>query len=406
MHVLEHWLDCRQLKRNRIRERPAALEGLVTQEEYEAAQAYQADRRTFGMFTSTLGFVIQKICLFAVHPLVYKICSDVLGAENEVKVTLAFLFVCQWLEKPKDIPISYYSNFVVEAKHGFNKMSIGTWVTDMVKGELIAYVFGGLLIPALIWIVRNFGDSFYLYLWGFMQVLILVLMWVYPNVIQPMFNKFEPLHDEELKTKIEELAAGVSFPLTKLFQIDGSKRSGHSNAYFFGFWKYKRIVLYDTLLKLPHDDILAILCHELGHWKFSHTLYNLMISSGHLFVLFWLFGQVMFSGNFSKELLTEFGYPGVDSVMISLTVFSSLLEPSEQVLRLLMTMLSRKFEYQADTFAVEKGRGEALCDGLKQIQNDNKGEMNPDPWYSWYHYSHPHITERLAAIRAQMKKDK
>merc|ERR1712203_879801 len=139
----------------------------------------------------------------------------------------------------------------------------------MVKTELLYYFFGGLLIPLLIWIVRYTGERFYLYVWAAVQVLILGFMWVYPNIIQPIFNKFEPLKDDNLRGQIEGLAAEVGFPLTNLYQIDGSKRSAHSNAYFFGFWKYKRIVLYDTLLHLKHEDILAILCHELGHWKFN-----------------------------------------------------------------------------------------------------------------------------------------
>lgn len=399
MHIFEQWLEYRQLKNNRVTERPLNLEGIVNQEDFASSQVYQADRREFGIFKSNIHYVWGKIGLFFTMPFVWKICSDVLGAENEVKVTLAYLFVNSWIDKPLDLICSYYSNFVIEAKHGFNKMTLKTFVTDLVKGELISYVFGGMLIPLLIYIVRSFGDKFYIYLWGTVQILIFVMMWIYPNLIQPMFNKFEVLKDEELRTKIEEMAKTEEFPLTKLFQIDGSTRSKHSNAYFFGFWKWKRIVLYDTLLDLKHDDILAILCHELGHWKFNHTTYMLMISSVHIYVIFWLFGTVMFSGDFSKHLLAQFGYAGVDSVIVSLTIFSSLLEPTEQVMRLLMTMFSRRNEYQADSFAFLKGRGDDLINGLIKIQNDNKGEMYPDPWYSFYHYSHPHVTERISAIK-------
>mmetsp|Transcript_123531 Transcript_123531/g.357197 ORF Transcript_123531/g.357197 Transcript_123531/m.357197 type:complete len:237 (+) Transcript_123531:3-713(+) len=228
-------------------------------------------------------------------------------------------------------------------------------------------------------------------------------MWISPNVIQPIFNKFETLKDEELRGKIESLASEVSFPLTKLFQIDGSKRSSHSNAYFFGFWKYKRIVLYDTLLHLKHDDILAILCHELGHWKFGHTTYNLVISSVHIFVLFYLYGMVMYSGSFSKDMVRQFGYGDSDAVMVSLMVFMMLYSPTEQTITLLMTLLSRTFEFQADRFAATMGRGEALCSGLFQIHEENKGDLNPDSWYSWYHFSHPPLVERLRALKAPAK---
>merc|ERR1712224_1071969 len=206
--------------------------------------------------------------------------------------------------------------------------------------------------------------------------------------------------DEDLKQKIESLAGEVNFPLQKLFQIDGSKRSSHSNAYFFGFWKWKRIVLYDTLLHLKHEDILAILCHELGHWHFGHTLFNLCISSAHIFVLFWLYGTVMYSGSFSERVVRDFGFGDTKAVMVSLMIFMQLYSPTEQLLQLLMTLLSRRFEFQADSFAHRKGRSKALLSGLFQIHEENKGDLNPDPWYSWYHFSHPPLVERLRALKA------
>jgi STE24 endopeptidase len=264
---------------------------------------------------------------------------------------------------------------------------------------LLAYFFGGLLIPLLIWVVKSTGEMFYLYLWALVQGLIFVMMWVYPNIVQPLFNKFEKLKDDTLREKIEALAGQHKFPLTKLYQIDGSKRSGHSNAYFFGFWKWKQIVLYDTLLHLSHEDILAILCHELGHWKYNHINFNLVISSVHIFVLFRLFGLVMYAEELSKGMLQDFGYGDLQLVMISLSIFSMLFEPTERLVQLLMTMLSRKFEFQADSFAVLNDKGEALANGLIQISDENKGDLNHDPWYSWYHFSHPPMVDRLRAIK-------
>merc|ERR1712032_764806 len=164
--------------------------------------------------------------------------------------------------------------------------------------------------------------------------------------------------------------------------------------------KYKRIVLYDTLLHLKHEDILAILCHELGHWKFGHTLFNLCISSVHLFALFYLYGAVMYSGDFSKSLIRQFGYGDTEAVIIALYVFQLLLAPTSQLLQLMLTLLSRTFEFQADSFAAKMGRSDALCSGLFQIHKENKGDLNPDPWYSWYHFSHPPLVERLRALNA------
>jgi len=325
--------------------------------------------------------------------------------DNEYKCTLFWMFLQQWISKPLDIPFSLYSNFVLEQKHGFNKMTFGTWIADLVKGELLSYVMGGLLIPLLIWVVQSTGEMFYLYLWATVQCLIFAFMWIYPNLIQPLFNKFEELKDLDLKKKIEDLAAVHKFPLMKLFQIDGSKRSGHSNAYFFGFWKFKRIVLYDTLLHLKHEDILAILCHELGHWKFGHTTFNLGIASGHIFVLFYLFGAVMYSGESSQAIVRQFGYGDAQAVMVSLSIFSMLFEPTEKIVQLCMTMLSRRFEFQADSFALTNNMAAALQSGLKQINEENKGDLNPDHWYSWYHFSHPPLVERLRALQTQGKKE-
>jgi STE24 endopeptidase len=389
----------RQLKKNRETELPAELEGTVDKEKFLQSQEYQKDKRLYGLLRDWFGFVFDKASLFFLTPFLWAVAVNVFGNEREYCCTLFWLLLQQWVEKIINVPLSLYSNFVIEERHGFNKMTLDLFFMDLVKSELLAYVFGGILIPVLIWIVRYFGERFYLYLWAFVQVLMMAMMWVYPNVIQPIFNKFETLKDEDLRKKIEDLAAEVKFPLTNLFQIDGSKRSSHSNAYFFGFWKWKRIVLYDTLLHLNSEDILAILCHELGHWKFGHTLFNLCISSVHIFVLFWLYGTVMYSGTFSERVVRDFGFGETKAVMISLMIFMQLYSPTEQLLQLLMTMLSRKFEFQADSFAAMKGRSKALMSGLFQIHEENKGDLNPDPWYSWYHFSHPPLVERLRALK-------
>ncbi|CAL1129092.1 unnamed protein product [Cladocopium goreaui] len=399
LHFFEQYLEYRQLQKNRESAVPEEFQGIVDEAKFLESQAYQKDKRLFGFVKDWVSFIFDKVQLFLITPWLWHYAVSVFGEEAEYSCTLFFLFLLQWVEKPISIPFSLYSNFVVEEKHGFNKMTVKLFVTDLIKSEILTYVFGGLLVPMLIWIVRYFGAGFYLYLWGFVQCLMMAFMWIYPNLIQPLFNEFKTLQDLELKEKIEALAAEVSFPLTKLFQIDGSKRSGHSNAYFFGFWKYKRIVLYDTLLHLKHDDILAILCHELGHWKFGHTLMNLVIASAHTFVLFWLFDLVMYS-EVSSQMVKQFGYGETNAVMVSLMLFMLLVSPTEQLLSLLMTMLSRRNEFQADSFAAKMGKSDGLQSGLFQIHEENKGDLNPDPLYSWYHFSHPPLVERLRALKA------
>lgn len=399
MQLFEQYLEIRQLRKNKELRMPEEVKALgVDENTFVESQAYQKDKRMFSMVRSWASFAIGKVCLAIVNPAVWRFSVGVMGEANEYRYTLLWLLILQWIDKPFDVAFDLYSNFVVESKHGFNKMTYGLFFSDLVKNELLTYVFGGTLIPVLISLIRRGGKHFYLYVWAAVQGLTFAFMWIYPNFIQPLFNKFEPLKDEQLKTKIEELAHGEKFPLTNLYQIDGSKRSSHSNAYFFGFWKNKRIVIFDTLLTLSHDQILAVLCHELGHWKFNHITVNIGIASVHTFVLFWLFGQVMYSEKVSSSLKRNFGYGDTEAVMVSLITYTMLVEPVEQVVSMAMTLLSRKNEFQADSFAVEKGRGEELASGLLQMSQENKGDFNPDPLYAWYHFSHPHLVERLRAL--------
>jgi len=411
MHCFEQYLELRQLRKNREKVMPEDVKLLNVEEtKFQDSQAYQADTRGWGMKKSWIKFFHEKLSLVLITPAVWSFANHVCEG-HEYKATLLWLFICQWLDKPLDIPLSLWDNFVVEERHGFNKMSIGLFFTDMIKSELLSYVFAGPIIPGLIWLVRWGGRSFYLYVWAFMQALLFIFMWLYPNLIQPLFNTYEELHDKELLGKINDLAASEQFPLKELYQVDGSKRSGHSNAYFYGFGKNKRIVIYDTLLTLSHDQVLAVLLHELGHWKFMHTLVNIGVASGHLFIVLWLYGVVMFS-DLSKDIVRAFGYGDTDNVMIGLMTFMMLLQPVEQVVALLMTMKSRANEFQADSFAAQRGRSKDLGLGLLQINEENKGSFIPDPLYSWYHHSHPPVVERLRALgffdkpAEEAKKDK
>jgi len=405
LQVFKQYLELRQLRKNTETEMPKDVKVLgIEVKQFLDSQAYQKDRRAFSMLCSWVNFSFNNLCLVFSSPAAWKFCARICGAENECRATLLWMLITSWVDKPLSIAESVYSTFVIEEKHGFNKMTPSLFVTDLVKSEILSYVFMGPLIPGLIKLVRWGGKSFYLYVWGASQTLMFAFMWIYPNFIQPLFNKFEPLKDSELRGKIEDLAATEEFPLTKLYQVDGSKRSSHSNAYFFGFWKNKRIVIFDTLLTLSHDQILAVLCHELGHWKFGHITSNILIASGHLFVLFWTFGQVMYTGETSRAIIRSFGYGDSSAVMISLMTYSMLIEPLEQVLQVVMTLRTRANEFQADSFAVSKGRGEDLATGLLKMNQENKGDLNPDWLYAWYHFSHPSLVERLKALPDFQKK--
>lgn len=397
--AFEQYLELRQLRKNRETEIPPEFQGVVDEAIFMDAQAYQLDKRHLGFVKDNVSFVVDKIIVLFVSAWLWAVCVQVFGKEAEYSCTLLWLFLQQWVGKLVSIPLSLHSQFVIEEKHGFNKMTKLSFFTDLVKNELLTCCLGGLLVPLLIWIVRSYGGSFHPYLWTAFQVLIVIFMWIYPNFIQPMFNKFEPVEDGALKEEIENLAVQAQFPRAKIFVIDGSRRVGHNNAYFFGFWRWKRIVLYDTLLHLNQEDILAIVCHELGHWKFGHTMINLVICSLHMFVLFWLFSMMMYS-EVSKLVVKQFGYGETDAVMVELTIFMLLFSPSEQVVTLLMTMMSRRFVFQADSFAASMGRSHSLKNGLQQIYEENRRDLNPDTWYSWYHFSLPPLAERLRALRA------
>ena len=233
------------------------------------------------------------------------------------------------------------------------------------------------------------------------------MIYIFPTFIQPLFNEVVPLEEGELRKEIENLASSLKFPLTQLFKIDGSKRSHHSNAYMYGFWKNKRIVLFDTLIsQTTTKEIVAVLAHELGHWALSHTIQGLIISQCVSFALFYSYGMV----KDNTDMYQSFGYDFDDNTTsiphaVGISLFlTTLWKPVNQVLQFLLTLNTRKNEFQADAFAVNLGYGNKLTSALVKLQIENLSNMNPDPLYSAYHYSHPPLVERLSAIDVGMKK--
>jgi len=294
-------------------------------------------------------------------------------------------------------PFSLYSTFVIEERHGFNKQTLGLFFTDKLKGIALGIAIGGPTLSALIYIIKWGGEHFYFWVWLFLLIFSLFMLTIYPIFIAPLFNKFTPLEEGDLRTEIERLASSIQFPLTKLFVIDGSKRSGHSNAYFYGLFKNKRIVLYDTLLKqMDQNEILAVLGHELGHWKLNHTIKTLLISQVHTFISFYLFGHLI---NWT-EMYTSFGFTDQPTIIGLMLFFQFIMSPVENVLSFLMNLLSRKHEFEADAFAKNLGYSTQLRTGLIKLNLENLGNMNPDHWYSTYHYTHPPMLERLKALKS------
>jgi STE24 endopeptidase len=391
--------------------KPPLLEQL--QAKFKSAQAYGLDKINFGMITSTyetlesVSFLILGFLPY-IWDLSVKTGEHFFGlteSENEIKITLIFLAITTIIETIKSMPFELYSTFQIEKKHGFNKQTLGLFFSDKVKSLLLTMIIGGPFVALLLQIIRLGGDYFYIYTWAFMFCFSVLMMTLVPTVIMPLFNKYEPLEDGDLKRRIYALAESLKYPLTKLFVMDGSKRSAHSNAFMFGFGNNKRIVLFDTLMtQVDGDEILAILGHELGHWKLGHTMSNFVITQLYFGAAFYFFSLCYGS----RDLYAAFGFNDlsrpIPTIISLLLFFQTLWAPVDKVLSFLLTMFSRYNEFGADRFSVELGMSQKLQSGLCKIHLENLGAMCPDPWYSMYHYSHPPLVERLSAMMALDKK--
>lgn len=382
------------------------------QAKFRNAQTYGLDKINFGMIASTydtlesIGFLLAGF---------FPYCWDLsvewakrfnwTETDNEIKVSLIFLAIVTIIGTITSLPFELYSTFQIERKHGFNKQTIPLFVSDKIKSLLLTFAIGGPFVALLLTIIKKGGEYFYLYVWGFMFCFSVFMMTIVPVFIMPLFNKYEPLEDGDLKTRIYKLAADLKYPLTKLFVMDGSKRSSHSNAFMFGFGNNKRIVLFDTLLTQVHDDeILAILGHELGHWKLGHTLTNFAVTQLYFGAAFYFF-SLCYS---SEDLFAAFGFNDASrptpTIISLLLFFQTLWAPVDKVLSFVLTVFSRMNEFAADRFSVDLGMSKKLQSGLCKIHLENLGAMCPDPLYSMYHYSHPPLVERLGAMMMLDKK--
>ncbi|XP_073140079.1 CAAX prenyl protease 1 homolog [Henckelia pumila] len=408
VYIFETYLDLRQHTALKLPTLPKPLVGVISQEKFEKSRAYSIDKSHFHFVHEFVTILMDSAILsYGLLPWFWKRSGEFLlyaglNAENEILHTLAFLAGVMFWSQLTDLPFSLYSTFVIEARHGFNKQTIWLFIRDMIKGIVLAVVIGPPIVAAIIFIVQKGGPYLAIYLWAFMLVVSLVMMTIYPILIAPLFNKFTTLPDGTLRNKIETLASSLKFPLKKLFVVDGSTRSSHSNAYMYGFFNNKRIVLYDTLIQQCKDDeeIVAVIAHELGHWKLSHTMYS-FIAVQVLTLL--QFGGYTLVRN-SKDLFQSFGFD-TQPVLIGLVIFQHTVIPLQHIVSFLLNLVSRSFEFQADSFAKKLGYAAPLRAALVKLQEENLSAMNTDPWYSAYHYSHPPLVERLAAIDKTDKKE-
>ena len=293
------------------------------------------------------------------------------------------------------LPFSYYSTFVIEEKYGFNKTNLKTFVLDKFKGILMGVLLGGGLYSLIVWLYQIMGANFWLYAWLVITLISVFLNMFYARLIVPLFNKQTPLENGSLRNQIEDYAGKVGFDLKNIFVIDGSKRSTKANAYFSGFGREKRITLYDTLIHdLDEEEIVAVLAHEVGHYKRHHILFNLAMSIISTGFLLWLFSLFVGQPIFSEALGVQ-----QPSFHIGLVAFGVLYTPISEIIGLFMNQLSRTFEYQADAYAKQTFASKPLMEALKKLSKNNLSNLTPHPLYVWYHYSHPTLLQRFRALK-------
>ncbi|KAI2629098.1 peptidase family M48-domain-containing protein [Hypomontagnella submonticulosa] len=400
-YCFEEFLSLRQYRVLKNTKPPKVLEKEVSQDVYDKSQEYGRAKAKFG-FVKGLWGQIQNIAFihYDVLPKLWSWTGGLLRFlpdrfSGEISHSIVFVLMFILIQQVLSLPANIYHTFVLEEKFGFNKQTPKLFVTDMIKSNLLAFVLAPPILAGFLSIVKKTGTQFVTYLWLFTAVLQVFTITVYPIFILPLFNKLSPLEEGKLKTETEALAKKLNFPLQELFVIDGSKRSAHSNAYFFGLpWK-KHIVIYDTLIeKSKEEEVVAVLAHELGHWSLGHTTKLFGISQVNVFYIFSLF-SVFINNN---SLYADFGFVKEHPIIIGFILFSDALAPMDLVIKLLMNIMSRRFEFQADEFARNLGYKTELASSLIKLQIQNLSTMDADWMYASYHFSHPILSERLKAL--------
>lgn len=393
--LITTWTDRLNLKAL-TPELPAEFAAIYNEADYAKSQHYTRAKTSFGLVTASLDLTVLLLFWWVggFNRLDLLVQNFQFGPVRSGLIYLGCLFLAKTLVS---IPFSCYSTFVLEERYGFNRTTVRTFILDLVKGLVLTAVLGGPLLAALLFFFDWAGNQAWLYAWGLVAAFIVIIQFIAPTWIMPLFNKFTPLAAGELKDSILAYAQSVGFALDNVFVIDGSKRSSKSNAFFTGFGKHKRIALFDTLIA-RHSvvELVSILAHEIGHYQKKHIQQGLVISIVHLGIMLYLLSLALTS----PGLFAAFGMTH-HSVYAGLIFFGLLLTPLELVLSVLMNKLSRHNEFEADRFARETvGGGDDLILALKKLSVHNLTNLTPHPFYVFLHYSHPPLLSRIAAIRA------
>jgi len=374
---------------------PNEFQGYYDEEKYARSQEYTRVNTRFAFFTTSFDLIVILVfILFGGFNFVDQIIRGF--GLSTLPSGLAFFGILFFASDLISTPFSLYQNFVIEEDFGFNKMTLKTFILDKLKGYLLTLALGGVFLTAILFFFEKTGEYGWLYAWGIIGLFMILIQPLFTLVIAPMFNKFTPLEKGELRTAIENYAQKVGFPLSRIDVMDGSKRSAKSNAYFSGFGKQKRIALFDTLLeKHSNDEMVAILAHEVGHYKKHHIKVGILISILHTGLLFWLLSIFIDNpGLFEAFQMKEI------SVYGGLTFFMILYSPVELVLSVIMNAVSRRNEFQADAYSARTTeKSEHLISGLKNLSVSNLGNLTPHSLSVLLDHSHPPVLERITALK-------
>lgn len=375
---------------------PEEFEGIFDAQQYAKSQEYTKVTTGFSLIESSVILIVTIVFLLAGGFNYVDLLVRSFGYGSIVN-GLLFTGILMALSSILGLPFSLYSTFVIEERFGFNKTTLNTFFTDMVKGIFLAIIIGSPILALILWFFENTGAYSWIYCWIGVVTFSFIIQLLAPVLIMPLFNKFTPLEDGELKDLITDYAEQEHFAMQGIFTMDGSKRSSKLNAFFTGFGKFRKIVFYDTLIeKLSNQEIVAVLAHEMGHFKLKHIYKMLAASILQTGIMFFILSLLLNN----RGLFTAFGMENL-SVYASLIFFGFLYTPVNFFTSIIFNVFSRKHEYEADHYAVTTSKmPEKLISGLKALSQANLSNLTPHPVHVFLHYSHPPVLERIQAIRS------
>lgn len=380
---------------------PVVFQERITLDAHQKAADYTAAKTRLALFASSFdGLVLLAFTLGGGIQFIADFWQS--RFDSPIALGMAIIVSVMMLTSLFEMPFSLYRTFVIESRFGFNKMTFALYLVDALKGTLIGAVLGLPLLYGVLWLMDRMGDQWWLYVWGVWVTFNLLILFIYPSFIAPLFNKFQPMQDEALKSRIEALLAKCGFTSSGLFVMDGSRRSSHGNAYFTGFGKTKRIVFFDTLLqRLSPSEIEAVLAHELGHFKRRHVVQRIVLTFALSLVFLWVLAQLMHSDWFYLGLgvTPSSGSGQAASTALALLLFFMVMPMFSFLLHPLSSAFSRRHEFQADAYAAAQTDARDLSSALVKLYQDNAATLTPDPLYSTFYDSHPPALARIAHLQ-------